>query len=411
MEQLLNKYAKLVVYTGVNIQPGQLLVINAPIECADFARRVAKFGFEAGCKDVKINWSDEKFAKIRYDGAAAEIFDEFPQWRYDMFMDFMDKGAAIVSIHASDPSIFKDVEKEKLRRAQMAAGQALLEYRKAIMNNVLRWCVVSVPTPAWATKVFSEAGDEQVAVDKLWQAIFSAVRIDKNNDPVKDWEQHIAFMKKATDFLNGEQLVSLHYTNRLGTDLTIKLPKGHIWAGGAEIAADKVTFVANMPTEEVYTLPERSGVDGVVYASKPLIYQGNVIDGIRLVFKEGKVVEYSASKGEAVLKQLLDTDEGAKYLGEVALVPYDSPISNSNILFYNTLFDENAACHLAFGKAYPTCIEGGEEMDSVELVKNGVNDSLIHEDFMIGTEDLQITGTRADGSTIQIFENGNFVEF
>jgi len=326
-------------------------------------------------------------------------------------MDFMDKGAAIVSIHASDPSIFKDVEKEKLRRAQMAAGQALLEYRKAIMNNVLRWCVVSVPTPAWATKVFSEAGDEQVAVDKLWQAIFSAVRIDKDNNPVKDWEQHIAFMKKATDFLNGEQLVSLHYTNRLGTDLTIKLPKGHIWAGGAEIAADKVTFVANMPTEEVYTLPERSGVDGVVYASKPLIYQGNVIDGIRLVFKEGKVVEYSASKGEAVLKQLLDTDEGAKYLGEVALVPYDSPISNSNILFYNTLFDENAACHLAFGKAYPTCIEGGEEMDSVELVKNGVNDSLIHEDFMIGTEDLQITGTRADGSTIQIFENGNFVEF
>lgn len=411
MEKLLNKYAKLVVSKGVNLQSGQLLVINAPIECADFARRIAKAGFEAGCRDVKINWSDEKFAKIRFDGAATEVFDEFPTWRYDMYMDFMEKGAAIVSIHASDPAIFKDVEKEKLRRAQMASGQALLEYRRAMMNNELRWCVVSVPTPAWANKVFADAANDQAAVARLWQAIFAAVRIDAGNNPVKAWEKHIEFMQKATDFLNREKLVSLHYTSGLGTDLTIRLPKGHIWAGGAEIAADKVVFVANMPTEEVYTLPERTGVDGVVYASKPLIYQGNMIDGIRLVFKEGKVVEYSATKGEDVLKQLLETDEGASYLGEVALVPYDSPISNSGILFYNTLFDENAACHLAFGKAYPTCIEGGEKMDSVELLQHGVNDSLVHEDFMIGTADMEIIGTRADGSQVSIFKAGNFVEF
>ena len=252
MDNLLNKYAKLVVKTGVNLQRGQLLVINSPIECADFARRVAKEGFEAGCSDVKINWSDEKFSRIRFDGAANEIFDEFPQYRYDMFMSFKEKGAAIVSIHASDPSIFKGVEQDKLRRAQMAAGQALLEYRGALMNNELRWCVVSIPTPAWASKVFKEAENEDEAVAKLWQAIFSAVRIDEKNDPIEAWSKHTAFMKKATDFLNGEKLVSLHYTSGLGTDLTVKLPKGHIWAGGAEIAADKVEFVANMPTEEVY---------------------------------------------------------------------------------------------------------------------------------------------------------------
>jgi len=410
MDKLLNKYAELVVKTGVNIQSEQLLVINAPIECADFARRVAKAGFAAGCRDVKINWSDEQFAKIRYLGAANEVFDEFPKWRYDMFMDFKAKGAAVVSIHASDPSIFKDVDKDKLRRAQLSAGQALLEYRRAMMNNELRWCVVSVPTPAWASKVFTQVGTEE-AVEKLWQAIFQAVRIETNNDPVKEWEKHIAFMKKATDFLNKEKLVSLHYTNSLGTDLTVKLPKGHIWAGGAEVAADQVVFVANMPTEEVYSLPDRKGVDGVVYASKPLIYQGNVIDGIRLEFKAGKVEKYSATKGEEVLKQLLETDEGAKYLGEVALVPFDSPISNSGILFYNTLFDENAACHLAFGKAYPTCIEGGEKMDSVELLQHGVNDSLVHEDFMIGTADLEVVGTREDGSKVQIFHKGNFVDF
>ncbi|WP_297968094.1 aminopeptidase [uncultured Anaerovibrio sp.] len=411
MDKLLNKYAKLVVKTGVNLQRGQLLVINSPIECADFARRVAKAGFEAGCSDVKINWSDEKFSRIRFDGAANEIFDEFPQYRYDMFMSFKKKGAAIISIHASDPSIFKGVEQDKLRRAQMAAGQALLEYRGAIMNNELRWCVVSIPTPAWASKVFKEAANEEEAVAKLWQAIFKAVRIDEDNDPIEAWNKHTAFMKRATDFLNGQKLVSLYYRNGLGTDLMVKLPKGHIWAGGAEIAADKVEFVANMPTEEVYSLPDRNGVDGVVYASKPLIYQGNVIDGIRLVFKEGKVVEYSAAKGQDVLKQLLDTDEGAKHLGEVALVPYDSPISNSGILFYNTLFDENAACHLAFGKAYPTCLEGGDGMDTVELLQHGVNDSLVHEDFMIGTEDMEIVGTKADGSTVQIFTRGNFVEF
>ena len=208
--------------------------------------------------------------------------------------------------------------------------------------------------------------------------------------------------------LNDHEFVSLHYTNSLGTDLTIELPEGHIWAGGAELSELGVAFAANMPTEEVYTLPKRDGVNGTVVAAKPLNFNGNLIEGFKLTFQDGRVVAYSAEKGEKILKGLLETDEGARYLGEVALVPYDSPISKSGILFYNTLFEENASCHLALGKAYPTCIKGGEAMDSVTLLQHGVNDSLLHEDFMIGTRDLEIVGTTKAGEKIPVFQNGNF---
>lgn len=405
---LLNKYAELVVRTGVNLQRGQLLVINSPIECSDFARRVAKAAFAAGARDVKVIWSDEKLARIRLDNAAAEVFDEFPEWRRDMFMDFKAKGAAVISIHASDPTIFQNVNTDKLTRSQRAAGIALLEYRQAMMNNELRWCVLSIPTESWAVKVFPN-DDKEAAVKKLWQEIFATVRIDEANAPVKAWQEHISFLQQACRFMNEQKFTALKYKNSLGTDLTVGLPEGHIWAGGAEIAGDGIEFVANMPTEEIYTLPDRNRVNGVVYASKPLNYNGNLIEGIRLELKQGKVVKASAAKGQEVLEQLLAMDEGASHLGEAALVPYDSPISNSGILFYNTLFDENAACHLALGKAYPTCIQGGEKMNSVELAQHGVNDSLIHEDFMIGTSDMEIDGVKADGTLVPVFRQGNFV--
>lgn len=405
---ILDKYAELVVRTGVNLQKGQLLVINAPIECSDFARRVAKAAFAAGARDVKVNWSDEKLARIRLDSAAAEVFDEFPEWRRDMFMDFKAKGAAVISIHASDPTIFQNVDTDKLTRSQRAAGIALLEYRQAMMNNELRWCVLSIPTESWAVKVFPN-DDKEAAVKKLWQEIFATVRIDEANDPVKAWQEHISFLQQACRFMNEQKFTALKYKNSLGTDLTVGLPEGHIWAGGAEIAGDGIEFVANMPTEEIYTLPDRNRVNGVVYASKPLNYNGNLIEGIRLELKQGKVVKASAAKGQEVLEQLLAMDEGASHLGEAALVPYDSPISSSGILFYNTLFDENAACHLALGKAYPTCIQGGEKMNSVELAQHGVNDSLIHEDFMIGTSDMEIDGVKADGTLVPVFRQGNFV--
>lgn len=406
-KELLQKYAQLVVKVGVNLQQDQILVINSPIECADFARTIAEEAFAAGAHDVVVSWGDELLAHIRYAGGKKELFTEFPEWRRKFYTDYAEQGAAFVSIAARDPEIFKDIDPEKLKLSQQAAGAALLEYRARLMNNRNTWCVVSVPTRSWAQKVFPAVSADE-AVAKLWQAIFKTVRIEAGADPVAAWREHIAFLQKAAKFMNDNAFVSLHYTNGSGTDLTVELPEGHIWAGGAEDSELGVQFAANMPTEEVYTLPKREGVNGTVAASKPLNFNGNLIEGFKLTFQEGKVVDYSAEKGEEILKGLLETDEGARYLGEVALVPYDSPISQSGILFYNTLFDENASCHLALGKAYPTCIEGGESMDSVTLLQHGVNDSLLHEDFMIGTRDLDIVGTTKDGRQVQVFKDGNF---
>ena len=406
-QELLKKYARLVVKVGVNLQDDQILVINSPLECAEFARLIAAEAFVAGAHDVVVSWGDEELARIRYAGGRKEIFTEFPEWRVRFYQDYAEQGAAFVSIAARNPEIFKDIEQEKLTLSAQAAGAALLEYRARLMNNENTWCVVSVPTAGWAKKVFPELGEEE-AKARLWQEIFRTVRIEPETDPAAAWTEHIATLQKAAEFLNKQNFKTLHYKNSLGTDLTVELPEGHIWAGGAEKSATGVTFAANMPTEEVYSLPLREGVNGTVYASKPLIYNGNRIENFHLTFKEGRVVDFGAEVGEETLKELINMDEGSHYLGEVALVPYDSPISNSGILFYNTLFDENAACHLALGKAYPTCLEGGEKMDSVTLLQHGVNDSLVHEDFMIGTADLSIVGITREGEKVEIFRNGNF---
>ncbi len=406
-QDLLKKYAELVVRVGVNIQKDQILVINTPIECAEFAREISKAAFAAGAHDVVMSWGDELSAHIRFENGKRELFTEFPEWRVKFCQGYAEQGAAFVSIAARDPQIFSDIDPEKLKLANQAAGAALLEYRGRLMSNKNTWCVVSVPTKGWAVKVFPE-DTEEAAVEKLWQAIFQTVRIGEDVDTVEEWQKHTEFLQKAAAFLNEQKFTKLHYKNSMGTDLTIELPEGHIWSGGAEKSELGTVFVANMPTEEVFSLPKRDGVNGTVVASKPLNYNGNLIEGFKLTFKDGKVVDYSAEKGGEILKGLLETDEGASYLGEVALVPFDSPISQSGILFYNTLFDENASCHLALGKAYPTCIEGGENMDSVTLLQHGVNDSLVHEDFMVGTRDLEIIGTTADGREIKIFEQGNF---
>lgn len=410
MEKLLDEYARLVVRVGVNLQPQQLLVINAPVGCADFARRLAREAYRAGAHDVTISWHDEQFAHLRYELAEKKVFMEFPEWRQRLYMDNAEQGAAFISILAEDPEIFRDIEPERLTMAQQAAGAALLEYRERMMSNKNAWCVVSVPTEAWARKVFVR-GSNGLAVKQLWQKILSAVRVTPDGDAVAAWQQHTAFLQRAAAFMNQWQFTSLHYTNALGTDLTVGLPAGHIWAGGAEATQGGTIFIANMPTEEIYTLPRRDGVDGTVVASKPLNYNGNLIEDFRLTFEKGKVVAYEAARGGDILKELLAMDEGACRLGEVALVPFDSPISQSGVLFYNTLFDENASCHLALGKAYPTCLKGGAGMPAAELLANGVNDSLIHEDFMVGTRDLTIVGRTADGREVPVFRQGNFVPF
>lgn len=404
---VLKKYAELLIKTGVNIQKNQTLVITSPIECADFARVIAETAYQSGAREVVMNWKDELSSKIKFLHAPDEIFDEFPEWQKEFYLSYAKMGAAFVSIAASDPELLKEVDPDRVVRVQKASNTALEDYRERIMSNKNAWSIVSIPTLAWAKKVFPKVSEEQ-AVEKLWEAILKAVRVD-TADPVAAWQQHSENLKKSMQYLNSHKFKNLHYKNSAGTDVTVELPDGHIWLGGPEHTAEGIEFVANMPTEEVFTMPKKTGVNGTVVSAKPLNYNGTLIDKFSLTFKEGRIVDCKAEEGYEVLKKLVETDEGSHYLGEVALVPVDSPISNSNILFYNTLFDENASCHFAIGKAYPITIENGTTMSKEQLAQAGVNDSIVHVDFMIGTADLEIIGTTADGKTIQVFKDGNFV--
>ncbi len=410
-EKYLAEYGELVIKIGVNLQPDQLLVISSPVTCAPLARAIGAAAYRAGAHDVTLLYSDELFSRARFRLGRPEIFSEFPQWRRELLLTQAKSGAAFVSISAGDPEIFKGVDPERLQMSNMAAAAALEEYRERLMNNENSWCVVSAPTLAWAKKVFPEAAEDE-AMDALWRAILSAVRVQGDGGAAGRWRKHADFLARAAGWLNENAFTELRYQNSLGTNLTVGLPRGHIWAGGAEenVSHPGRFFVANMPTEEVYTAPDCRRVNGKVFGAKPLVYEGNLIEGFSLTFRDGKVTDFQADKGADILRELLETDDGASRLGEVALVPFDSPISNSGILFYNTLFDENAACHLALGRAYPTCLEGGPRLSVEERLARGLNNSLLHEDFMIGTADLAIDGVREDGRIIPVFRQGNFVD-
>ena len=405
-ENLLKKYAKLAIYQGVNVQKNQTLVISSPIECAKFTRMLVEEAYIKGAKEVVVQWNDELTGKLKYKYSPMEVFETVPEWVKESRLSYAKEGACFLSISASDPELLKDVDPKKVATFRKASSIASREFSSRLMSNENAWSIVSIPTVGWAKKVFPNVSEDE-AVEKLWDAIFKIVRVD-SQDPVKAWEEHKNTLKKNMDFLNSKRFKSLHYTNSLGTDLIIELPEKHLWAGGAEFTQDGTEFIANMSTEEIFSMPKKTGVNGKVVSSMPLNYGGNLINNFSLTFKDGKVVDFSAEEGYETLKNLLDTDEGAKYLGEVALVPYNSPISNSNIIFFNTLYDENASCHLAFGKAYSLCIKDGEKMSEEELLKEGANDSLTHVDFMIGTKDLQITGTTYDNEKFDIFVNGNW---
>jgi len=404
--ELLEKYALLLIKTGINIQKDQTLVINSPIECASFARVLSEIAYAEGAREVVMNWRDELSSKIKFMHAPEEVFEEYPDWQRDFYLSNVRKEAAFLSISASDPELMKEVNPERMAKSNKAASNAIKEYRDRLMSNKNVWCVASVPTISWAKKVFPRLSEDE-AVEKLWNSIFKTVRVD-TIDPVASWETHKTNLKKSMDFLNGNNFKYLQYRNALGTDLKIELPENHLWLGGSDYTPEGIEFIANMPTEEVFTLPKKAGVNGIVVSSKPLNYNGNLIEEFSLTFKDGKIVDFKAEKGCDILKSIIETDEGSHYLGEVALVPHDSPISNSNILFYNTLFDENASCHLAIGKAYPVCIKNGENLSDEELIKSGVNDSTVHVDFMVGSEDLEIIGITADGKEVPVFKNGNF---
>ena len=405
-DQMLSDYAKMCVEIGINIQKNQPLVISAPIEGAKFVRMVAKHAYEKGASNVHINWTDDYLTRLKYDYAPLEVFENFPKWKKDMMIDFAEQKAGFLSIYSEDPELLKGVDSKKINTNNRVSSENMKEFRNYTMNDINPWCVVSIPTEGWAKKVFPNDKKDD-ATNKLWHLIFEATSMNLEK-PVLEWQNHIETLQERVDFLNGSNFSKLIYKSSNGTNLEVELPKNHIWAGGGSYDASGTYFVANMPTEEVFTMPKKDGVNGVVYSTMPLNYSGNLIENFKLRFKDGEIIDFDAEKNKHILEELLNMDEGSKYLGEVALVPYDSPISNLKTIFYNTLFDENASCHFAFGKAYPTNIKDGEKMTKDELLKNGVNDSIIHEDFMVGSKDLNITGVKDNGEEVEIFKNGNW---
>lgn len=401
----LEKYAELAVKVGVNVQKGQTLVVNAGIDARELVRLIAQKAYENGAHNVVVNWNDDLVSRVKYDLAPDEAFLEYPKWRAKETEELAENGAAFMSIVSSSPDLLKGVNPERISNFQKAAGKALSQYRKYIQSDKVSWTVIAAASDAWAEKVFpAEPADGRVS--KLWEAIFKAVRVDTDN-PVEAWKKHDAALHEKVDHLNSRRYKKLHY-KAPGTDLTIELNEKHLWVGAGSVSEQGIEFMANMPTEEVFTVPLKTGVNGTVSSTKPLSYGGNIIDGFTLTFEDGRIVDVKAKEGEDILKRLVETDEGSHYLGEVALVPYHSPISQSNILFYSTLFDENASNHLAIGSAYAFCIEGGKTMSQDELAENGLNESITHVDFMIGSPEMDIDGYTIDGKAEPIFRKGDW---
>ena len=401
----LEKYAELAVKVGVNIQPGQTLLVRTPIECAPFVRKVVKKAYDLGAKEVHIEWSDEECSLIKYLNAPEETFNEFPKWISDQYVDIAKNGGAFLTIYAQNPDLLKDVDPKRVANAQKASAKALQEWRSYTLSDKSKWSIVSVPTVSWSKKVFPGVSEEE-AVEKMWEAIFKCTRVDQE-DPIEAWNKHNKDLKTRMNFLNDSKFKKLYFKSSK-TDITMELPEGHIWASGASKDPNGIDFNPNIPTEEVFTLPHKFGVNGIVASTKPLVYGGNVINNFTLTFKDGKIVDFTAEEGYETLSNLISTDEGSHYLGEVALVPFKSPISDTNIVFYNTLYDENASCHFAIGTAYKSCIENGVNIPEEELDKYGINFSMTHVDFMIGSSDMDIVGETANGEKVQIFKDGNW---
>ncbi len=400
------KYAEMVLKLGINIQEGQTLFVTSQIETAEFARLVMEEAYKLGAGHVHIQWMDDKSSRIQHLNNADSVYESFPMWRKEFYEHFDAKKTSYLHISASDPEALKGVDTSRLAKFSKLSEKYLQGHTNNMMNNKLRWCVVSVPSTAWAMKMYPGV-EAQEAKEKLWDAIFNATRMNEDN-PTRAWENHIENLTKKSEFLNKNNFKRVKITNSLGTDINVGLVENHHWQAASEYDPEGTRFVANLPTEEVYTMPSAKDVEGVVYSSKPLVFAGNIIDEFWLKFEKGIVVDYDAKVGKEVLKEMLSVDDGAKRLGEIALVPYDSPISLSNTLFYNTLFDENASCHFALGRAYGTNIKDGDVLTSEQKQAIGMNESAIHVDFMFGTKDLKVVGETASGEIVEIFNNGNF---
>lgn len=401
----LDQLAEVAVRVGLNLQEGQDLVITAPVEALPLVRRITAAAYRAGAGVVTPILSDPEITLARFENANDASFDKAADWLYAGMAEAYKNNAARLAIVGDDPMLLAEQDPEKVARAGKANSIAYKPALEKIANFDINWTIVSYPTAAWAGRVFPDLPVDE-AVGKLAEALFSASRV-LDQDPVANWSNHNGTLRSRTAWLNEQRFDALHFTGP-GTDLTVGLAEDHEWHGGASTATNGVTCNPNIPTEEVFTTPHSARVDGVVRSTKPLSHQGSLIDDIEVRFEAGKIVEAKASKGEAVLLKLLDTDEGASRLGEVALVPHSSPISQSGVLFYNTLYDENAACHIALGQCYSKCFLNGGDLSSEEIAARGGNSSMIHVDWMIGSAEIDIDGIRDDGTRVPVFRKGEW---
>lgn len=402
----LAKYAKLLVSTGINVQPGHTVQLTIAVDQAELARLIVKEAYALGAAEVLVNWSDDVIARERLVNVDVERLEQVHPQRVTEMNYLLEHKSSRLVVLSDDPGAYDGVDPEKLSRSARAISQALNPMRQASQANKISWTLGAASGLEWAKKVFPNATSDEEAVDLLWDQIFKTCRIYEE-DPIKAWEEHEARLVAKAKVLNDEQFVKLHYTAP-GTDLVLGMPKNHLWEAAGSINAQGEKFIANMPTEEVFTAPDYRVADGYVTSTKPLSYNGNIIEGIKVTFKDGEIVDVTAEKGDEVMKKLVFDNAGARALGEVALVPDKSPISQSGVTFYNTLFDENASNHLAIGQAYAFSIEGGTEMSQEELKEAGLNRSDVHVDFMIGSNKMNIDGIREDGTRVPIFRDGEW---
>jgi aminopeptidase len=407
-DQKLDRLAEVAVRVGLNLQKGQELILTAPTDALPLVRRIVEQAYKAGAKFVTPLISDDEVSLARYRSAPDESFDFAPSWFYDGIANAFRSGAARMAITGANPALLSGQDPQKVSRANIAVSKAYKPAMELITRHDINWTIVAAATPAWAELVFP-GEPEELAMGKLWDAIFRTSRIT-GEDPVTDWKRHGENLKKRVDQLNAKRYHSLRFFTPDGaTDLTVGLADQHLWAGGGATAGNGIYCQPNIPTEECFTTPHKDRVHGVVTASKPLSHQGTLIENIRCRFENGQIVEVTATKGQEAIQKLIAADDGARRLGEVALVPHNSPIAHSGILFWNTLFDENAASHIALGQSYSTCIINGEKMPDEELAKLGANESIIHVDWMIGGPTMNIDGLSASGTAEPLMRDGDWV--
>jgi len=405
-EEKLQRYADVIVKIGVGLQPNQPFFIRAPLEAAPLVRLITTAAYKSGAKLVDVLWHDDALTLTRFKHAPRDSFEEYPTWRTQGLLSLVKNNGAYLVIKAEQPNLLENQDSKLVALAEKVHQTHMKPVLDLAMKNDFNWSIVSMPINSWATKLYPNISSAEKRLTKLWDLIFSVCRID-TDDPVKAWQHHQQILAQKKDYLNSKKYQALHYKSAQ-TDVTVGLPDNHVWHGVGAKTPSGINFIPNLPTEEIFTMNHKNRVDGVIHSTKPLSYSGVLIDDFRLIFKEGRVVDFSAKTGETALRHLIETDEGSHRLGEVALVPHSSPISQSGLLFYNTLFDENASSHFAIGKAYPYCMADGETMSTETFASAGGNQSLTHVDFMIGSADLNVNGITATGEVEPIMQAGEW---